>query len=87
MLLDEWPYNLSAWLAGHINDLFDVFVETFRAEIKQIKNYTLFFIMLPTKIGFQQAVSPFTWGFQLETVHKVLYFTFFFNDLTLVFEK
>ena len=77
LLLDDWPYNLSAWLARHINDLFDVFVETFRAEIKQIKNYTLFFIMLPTKIGFQQAVSPFTWGFQLETVHKVLYFSSF----------
>ena len=77
VLLDDWPYNLSVWLAGHINDLFDVFVEMFRAEIKQIKNYTLFFIMLPTKIGFQQAVSPFTWGFQLETVHKVLYFASF----------
>ncbi len=77
MLLDDWPYNLSIWLAAHINDLFDLFVETFRAEIKQIKNYTLFFIMLPTKIGFQQAVSPFTWGFQLETVHKVFYFASF----------
>ena len=77
LLLDDWPYNLSAWLARHINDLFDVFVETFRAEIKQIKNYTLLFIMFPTKIGFQQAVSPFTWGFQLETVHKVLYFSSF----------
>jgi glycine betaine/proline transport system permease protein len=74
-ILDAWPYNLSVWLAGHINHLFDAFVETFRAEIKQIKNYSLFFIMLPTKIGLQQAVSPFTWGFQLETVHKILYFS------------
>ena len=39
--LDDWPYDLSIWLASHINDLFDTFVETFRAEIKQIKNYTL----------------------------------------------
>ncbi len=76
-LLDDWPYNLSAWLAVHINDLFDAFVESFRSEIKLIKNFTLFFIMLPTKIGFQQAVSPFTWGFQLETIHKILYFACF----------
>ena len=76
-LLDDWPYNLSAWLAVHINDLFDTFVEAFRSEIKLIKNFTLFFIMLPTKIGFQQAVSPFTWGFQLETIHKILYFACF----------
>ena len=73
-ILDVWPYDLSVWVASHINHLFDAFVETFRAEIKQIKNYSLFFIMLPTKIGLQQAVSPFTWGFQLETMHKILYF-------------
>lgn len=73
-ILDAWPYNVSVWVASHINHLFDAFVETFRAEIKQIKNYSLFFIMLPTKIGLQQAVSPFTWGFHLETVHKILYF-------------
>ena len=73
-ILDAWPYDLSVWVASHINHLFDAFVETFRAEIKQIKNYSLFFIMLPTKIGLQQAVSPFTWGFQLETMHKILYF-------------
>ena len=77
VFLDDWPYNLSAWLAAHINDLFNVFVENFRTEIKQVKNYTLFFIMLPTKIGLQQAVSPFTWGFQLETVHKIVYFASF----------
>ena len=73
-ILNSWPYNVSIWVASHINHLFDAFVETFRAEIKQIKNYSLFFIMLPTKIGLQQAVSPFTWGFQLEAVHKILYF-------------
>ena len=76
-ILNAWPYNVSVWVASHINHLFDAFVETFRSEIKQIKNYSLFFIMLPTKIGFQQAVSPFTWGFQLEMVHKIFYFISF----------
>ena len=33
-VLDDWPYDLSVWLASHINNLFDTFVETFRAEIK-----------------------------------------------------
>ena len=75
--LDDWPYNLSLWVASQINDLFETFVKAFRTEIKQLKNYTLFFIMLPTKIGLQQAVSPFTWGFSLELIHKVFYFLSF----------
>ena len=75
--LDDWPYNLSVWVASHINNLFETFVKIFRAEIKQLKNYTLFFIMLPTKIGLQQAVSPFTWGFPLELTHKIFYFSSF----------
>ena len=78
VVLDDWPYNLSVWVSGYINDLFESFVKTFRTEIKQLKTYTLFFIMLPTKIGFQEAVSPFTWGFKLEIVHKVFYFASFF---------
>ncbi len=76
-VLDDWPYNLSVWVASHINDLFETFVKAFRTEIKQLKNYTLFFIMLPTKIGLEQAVSPYTWGFSLEMVHKIFYFTLF----------
>ena len=78
VVLDDWPYNLSVWVSSYINDLFESFVKTFRTEIKQLKTYTLFFIMLPTKIGFQEAVSPFTWGFKLEIVHKVFYFASFF---------
>ena len=78
VVLDDWPYNLSVWVSGYINDLFETFVKTFRTEIKQLKTYTLFFIMLPTKIGFHEAVSPFTWGFKLEIVHKVFYFASFF---------
>ena len=77
VVLDDWPYNLSIWVASYINDLFETFVKTFRTEIKHLKNYALFFIMLPTKIGLQQAVSPFTWGFPLEFSHKVFYFSSF----------
>ena len=73
----DWPYNFSIWVSSHINDFFETFVKTFKTQIKLVKTYTLFFIMLPTKIGFQQAVSPFTWGFQLEMVHKIFYFISF----------
>tara|TARA_B100001741_G_scaffold271349_1_gene239388 strand:+ start:3 stop:1418 length:1416 start_codon:yes stop_codon:yes gene_type:complete len=76
-VLADWPYNFSIWVSSHINDFFETFVKTFKTQIKLVKTYTLFFIMLPTKIGFQQAVSPFTWGFQLEMGHKIFYFMSF----------
>ena len=77
LVLEDWPYHINTWLAGHLNDFFISFVKSFRSEIKLLKTYALFFVMLPTKIGLQEAVSPFTWGFNMTFLHKVLYFCFF----------
>ena len=77
LILEDWPYHVNTWLAGHLNDLFTSFVKNFRSEIKLLKTYALFFVMLPTKIGLQEAVSPFTWGFKMTLLHKALYFSFF----------
>ena len=77
LFLDNWPYNLSSWVSSKINFIFDLFVTAFRTEIKLLKTYTLFFIMLPTKIGFQEAISPFTWGFKMDFPHKIFYFLSF----------
>lgn len=48
-------------------------VVNFREEIESIKKFAFFFVMLPTKIGLQKAVSPFTWGFELKLVHSLGY--------------
>ena len=77
LILKDWPYNVNTWLAGHLNDLFISFVKNFRSEIKLLKTYALFFVMLPTKIGLHEAISPFTWGFKMTLLHKVLYFGVF----------
>ncbi|MEM7170975.1 MAG: ABC transporter permease subunit [Pseudomonadota bacterium] len=38
-----------------------------------IKTKTLFYLMLPLRIGFVKTISPFSWGFQLESWMIALY--------------
>ena len=56
-----------------MNDSLTYLVVNFRDEIETLKKFAFFFVMLPTKIGLQSAVSPFTWGFELALVHKIVY--------------
>ena len=72
-LLNEWPRELRVNPAQAMNDALTYIVINFRLEIEAIKKFAFFFVMLPTKIGLQQAVSPFTWGFQLTLAHSIGY--------------
>ena len=44
------------------------------SQIDYVKQFAFFFIMLPTKIGLQFSVSPYTWGFELTIYHTIFYF-------------
>lgn len=72
-VLAEWPRGWEASPAKAMNDALTYLVVNYRNEIETIKNFAFFFVMLPAKIGLQQAVSPFTWGFELTLVHKIVY--------------
>ena len=41
--------------------------------INTIKSVAFFFIMLPVKIGLNETVSPFTWGFEFTTPLRIGY--------------
>ena len=71
--LNEWPREWVISPAQAMNDSLTYLVVNFREEIETVKKFAFFFVMLPTKIGLQSAVSPFTWGFELTLVHKVPY--------------
>ena len=71
--LDAWPRDWEISPAGAMNDGLTYLVVNFRDQIEAIKKFAFFFVMLPAKIGLQQAVSPFTWGFALTTAHNVGY--------------
>ncbi|MBX2839345.1 MAG: ABC transporter permease subunit [Gammaproteobacteria bacterium] len=71
--LREWPASWEINPARAMNDALTYVVANFRSEIDSIKEFAFFYLMLPTKIGLQQAVSPFTWGFELTQTHKIIY--------------
>jgi len=72
-VLNEWPRDMQISPAGFMNDGLTYVVVNFREEIETIKKLAFFFVMLPTKIGLQQSVSPFTWGFELTLAHSIGY--------------
>ncbi len=72
-VLNDWPKEMEIHPAYAMNDGLTYVVVNFHAEIENIKKFAFFFIMLPTKIGLQNAVSPYTWGFELTLVHSVGY--------------
>ena len=72
-ILAEWPRGWEISPAQAMNDGLTYLVVNYRDQIETIKNFEFFFVMLPAKIGLQQAVSPFTWGFELALVHKIVF--------------
>ncbi len=69
----EWPRGWEVSPADAMNDSLTWLVINYRDEIETIKKLAFFFVMLPAKIGLQQSVSPFTWGFELTLAHKIFF--------------
>ncbi len=72
-IMKEWPREWR-WEPGPVmNDALQDFTVTYRLALEAIKNFSFFFVMLPIKLGLQEAVSPFTWGFAMSPLVTGLY--------------
>lgn len=71
--LAQWPETWQFDLAEPLNRAITWFVINLKPLVDAVKNASLFFVMLPLKIGFDKTVSPFTWGFALTIWHTVAY--------------
>ena len=56
-----------------INDGLGQFIRDHGATLDLIKNNALMYILLPLRIGLEQAVLPFTWGFTFTESHRQVY--------------
>ncbi len=65
--LSVWPEGWVFYPADVINDALKQLTADYAAVMKSIKNTALFYYLLPIRIGFSKAISPFSWGFALET--------------------
>jgi glycine betaine/proline transport system permease protein len=64
-----WVYDPS----GPLNTAIDYVIIEYAAWIALIKKWAFFYLMLPFKMGLEQVISPFSWGFQFTPTLKIFY--------------
>ena len=63
--LEEYPEAWEIYPAQYLNDAVTWLVVEHAKTINLVKSWAFFFVMLPVKVGFDETVTPFTWGFEL----------------------
>lgn len=76
--LQVWPdaWTPAGWgydPAGVMNSGLETFVLWAKPVLDATKNFIIFTLVLPLKIGLVNVVGPFTWGFTATGVHAALY--------------
>ena len=71
--LKTYPEAWEVYPADGMNQALEYIVVNYRAVIETIKTLSFFYIMLPAKLGLEQTVSPYSWGFDLTMGHKLGY--------------
>ena len=71
--LAEYPEAWEVYPAQILNDGVNYVVVEYATAINLIKTWAFFFAMLPVKMGFEQTITPFSWGFEFTDTLKLLY--------------
>jgi glycine betaine/proline transport system permease protein len=71
--LDSWPENWEFYPATAMNDALTWVIVEYQPLIATMKTLSFFYLMLPTKVGLEQTISPYSWGFEFTTQLKLAY--------------
>ena len=71
--LVDYPEAWQIYPAQILNDGVNYIVVEHAQTINLIKTWAFFFAMLPVKMGLEQTISPFSWGFEFTDTLKALY--------------
>ncbi len=71
--LVDYPEVWQIYPAQILNDGVNYLVVEHAATINLIKSWAFFFVMLPVKMGFEQTITPYSWGFEFTGALKLLY--------------
>ncbi len=71
--LSAYPAAWEFYPADQLNAGIEYVVTEFAATINFIKQAAFFFVMLPVKVGFEQTITPFSWGFAFTGTLKAGY--------------
>ena len=69
--LSEYPEAWQFHPAKYLNDSIDYIIINYSSAIESIKTVSFFYIMLPTRIGLEQTISPYSWGFEMTISHTI----------------
>lgn len=72
-LLRFFPESMEIDPSGPLNNAIDYLIVEYAEVIGLIKTWAFFFLMLPMKIGLEQTISPFSWGFEFTTERKIIF--------------
>lgn len=72
-LLHAYPEAWEVDPSGPLNRAIDYLIIEYAELIGIIKTWAFFFLMLPVKIGLEQTISPFSWGFEFTFERKLMY--------------
>ncbi len=75
--LHKYPEDWQVHLAVYLNDSINYIILNYRGVIESIKTVSFFYVMLPTRIGLAETISPYSWGFEMTVVHTVGYIVLF----------
>ncbi|MDE0993493.1 MAG: ABC transporter permease subunit [Rhodospirillales bacterium] len=73
--LKEFP---EVWVinpARYLNDAVDYVISEYSGILDAIKNSFLIYFLLPIRLGLENSVKPFTWGFELNNTFIAYYLT------------
>ena len=71
--LQDYPEAWEIYPASYLNDALTYLVVEYASAINLIKQWAFFFAMLPVKVGLEQTISPYSWGFEFTNTLKILY--------------
>ncbi|MDH3715782.1 MAG: ABC transporter permease subunit [Gammaproteobacteria bacterium] len=66
---DEWRF----YPADQLNQVVNFITREYGAALDALKNNTLFYFLLPVRVGLENTVKPFTWGFELTPAFIAFY--------------
>ncbi len=64
-ILHTYPEGWTFYPSGPLNDAVTYITVEFSQFLESLKNGFLFFFLLPLRIGLENTIRPFTWGFSL----------------------
>lgn len=71
--LSAWPEAWEVYPAEYLNTAVEFVILEYAKVIALVKSWAFFFLMLPFKIGLEEAISPFSWGFEFTGERKLIF--------------